>query len=506
MIECAVIIPPLLKPITPSYVAGILADIIDKCDAGVNVIDVNNLLFQHIYKSELRIYDGDNVHSIYSSNIENLLQHITPEQNHIEHISQHEYSLLKSEMQIRNIFLNKYLCMIKFRLLNIVLTNRDITAWTNSKDSIILIKMFEDFMPAIDHDLIFMSCMSMEQLYFSFLLSIYIRNHSKHTKIVIGGPYTLNLTYMEKTFLLSYVDCICLGDAELTIPDLIRSFRTGNRLTSSNGIAVINNNRYMESIIHYSDVSDVEKYVFDMKYFKDYRYFYPFHRYPILSSRECCYGKCKFCTDNGRVMHKCRVSHYESVFRSVQMASDNNYSMLEFIDDNVHPNYMRRIARYIMQNNLSVKWTASSRFYKNYLDLNLCKDLSAGGCLKLFMGIESYNQGTLDKMNKGIFAKDIIPILENLKAAGVMTHVSFLFGFPGETFEEACVTQNFIYDNIDLFDFVEINQYVNSISKKTEKIDYKIQEIINETKEKIISRKKAPTYYQVYNLLSKGIR
>ena len=63
--------------------------------------------------------------------------------------------------------------------------------------------------------------------------------------------------------------------------------------------------------------------------------------------------------------------------------------------------------------------------------------LKQAGFRMLLFGIESANQYTLDKINKGVKVEDIIPVLKAATRAKLDCHGAFMFGYPWETVEDA---------------------------------------------------------------------
>ena len=74
MLKCSVIIPPFIKPYTPSYTTGILADIIRGCGSNVDILDANILFLEYIYKNHLLIKVNGTAHDTYSPRLEELLK------------------------------------------------------------------------------------------------------------------------------------------------------------------------------------------------------------------------------------------------------------------------------------------------------------------------------------------------------------------------------------------------------------------------------------------------
>ena len=58
----------------------------------------------------------------------------------------------------------------------------------------------------------------------------------------------------------------------------------------------------------------------------------------------------------------------------------------------------------------------------------------------VLFGVESSNQETLDKINKGVKVEDIIPTLKKASEAGLEPHICVIFGHPNETDKDALNT------------------------------------------------------------------
>lgn len=70
-------------------------------------------------------------------------------------------------------------------------------------------------------------------------------------------------------------------------------------------------------------------------------------------------------------------------------------------------------------------------------ELNLMK--RAGFRLLLF-GLESANQATLDRLKKNIKVEDIVEGCRQASKAGLYPHITIMFGYPWETYEDALKT------------------------------------------------------------------
>jgi hypothetical protein len=71
---------------------------------------------------------------------------------------------------------------------------------------------------------------------------------------------------------------------------------------------------------------------------------------------------------------------------------------------------------------------------------------------KLFFGLESGDQVTLDHMKKGIRLEHVRPVLQHCRDAGILFHIFSIIGFPEETEASARNTLSFFEQNADLID------------------------------------------------------
>jgi radical SAM superfamily enzyme YgiQ (UPF0313 family) len=105
---------------------------------------------------------------------------------------------------------------------------------------------------------------------------------------------------------------------------------------------------------------------------------------------------------------------------------------------------------------LGVHWYGFVRISKELLDLDYCMQLKQSGCVMLKLGLESGDQGVLDKMRKGIELSTASQVLKNLHKAGIATYVYLLFGTPHETEAEARRTLAFIVEHKNAISFLNL--------------------------------------------------
>jgi radical SAM superfamily enzyme YgiQ (UPF0313 family) len=88
----------------------------------------------------------------------------------------------------------------------------------------------------------------------------------------------------------------------------------------------------------------------------------------------------------------------------------------------------------------------------------------------LKLGLESGDQGVLDRMEKGLDIQLISHVLKNLKASGIATYVYLLFGTPSEGYKEARKTLEFTvrhHEEIGFLNLAIFNMPINSAERDT---------------------------------------
>ena len=181
----------------------------------------------------------------------------------------------------------------------------------------------------------------------------------------------------------------------------------------------------------------------------------------IMSASGCWWGKCSFCVENrGNVGKETVVSSQkdgEKCNASVRLAipsyevrspDDIRKELFEcgwqgykeVFDDAATFNSEDRHWWFEVCNAVSaVHKQFGMRFSCNYrIGEEHFEWLKLSGFRMLLFGVESANQATLDKINKGVKVEDIIPTIRKASEAGLEPHIAGMVGYPWES-EEDCL-------------------------------------------------------------------
>ena len=160
-----------------------------------------------------------------------------------------------------------------------------------------------------------------------------------------------------------------------------------------------------------------------------------------MSGRDCWWGKCTFCSWP-QLYPSFRSRSVENVLDEIGLLIDR-YNVREIMDDTGSfpiGDWLRQFCQGIIARgyNKKIYLDCNMRFGAlSYGDFSLMK--KANFRLLLF-GLESADQKTLDRVNKNIKVEDIIQGCKLARRAGLYPHITVMFGYPWESYEDALKT------------------------------------------------------------------
>jgi anaerobic magnesium-protoporphyrin IX monomethyl ester cyclase len=152
---------------------------------------------------------------------------------------------------------------------------------------------------------------------------------------------------------------------------------------------------------------------------------------PIRTSIGCPY-KCRYC--DFIELHPTVIKRApSSIMRELQLAKARGRSFFNLIDDNIFLTKARimDLTRTIREHEIDVIW--GGFFRVDRIDEDNIQDIYASGCRFGMCGIESGDDGQLERMRKGCRRLEIARGIELATAAGIKLVLTFIVGYPGET-------------------------------------------------------------------------
>lgn len=184
------------------------------------------------------------------------------------------------------------------------------------------------------------------------------------------------------------------------------------------------------------------------------RYLSPAPVLPILIGKGCYFNRCKFC-DVPYINHiskkAYRVRPAEQVVEDVRVLSER-YGARHFVitDETLAPRLLLELAEAFERSSVPPRALVGYGRLEPGFTLEACQRLARMGLKKLFFGMESASQVSVDHMDKGVRVADYVPVLKNCRAAGIAFHLFSIIGLPEETEALARETLKFFLDNVDV--------------------------------------------------------
>jgi radical SAM superfamily enzyme YgiQ (UPF0313 family) len=190
----------------------------------------------------------------------------------------------------------------------------------------------------------------------------------------------------------------------------------------------------------------------------DYRNL-PIHDYlspgfilPYSGGSGCYWNECTFCPERAEG-NDYRPVPAKLAIADLQLLSEQTRPvLLHLLDNAVSPALMGAM----IGSPLQVPWYGFARFDRDLADIDYCLALKRSGCVMLKLGLESGDQGVLDKLHKGINIGVASQVLKNLKQAGIAVYLYLLFGTPAETLVEARNTLGFVVRHRESIGFLNL--------------------------------------------------
>lgn len=287
-----------------------------------------------------------------------------------------------------------------------------------------------------------------------------IRKRLKNVFITVGGPYPIAL--QEKCFDDSAdIDAVVTGEGEITMVEIMSRLEHGKSLEVVEGVAY-REGRDIKKNPPRPLITDVDSIPFPAReLLGDAMDYVPppatYKRRPVavMMTARGCNRRCIFCfqIDKER-QYGIRYRSVENVMREIELCLEQGYKEIKFIDDTLAADYDRamEIAKEIKRRKLDFTWFTSACVHQ--VDKPLLQAFKEAGCWAILFGAESGVQRNLNTIRKGITLDQIRNAVKAAKDVGLTVYTPFLFGLPGQTYEDGLKTIEFACElNPDIANF-----------------------------------------------------
>jgi radical SAM superfamily enzyme YgiQ (UPF0313 family) len=180
---------------------------------------------------------------------------------------------------------------------------------------------------------------------------------------------------------------------------------------------------------------------------------------PLMASRGCYWNRCAFCDHAALLDSRFRELPIETLLESLRTyRGKHGIEYVAFCDESMSPAMIARLADSIAREQLGLRFGTMARFERGLADV--ITRAAKGGLVFLSLGLEAASPRVRGLMRKGIEPDSVERTLDACARSGVLVECHVMFGFPGETREEADQTIGFLVENASRILFVRPNPWL----------------------------------------------
>ncbi len=269
-----------------------------------------------------------------------------------------------------------------------------------------------------------------------------IKKIDKNIVTCVGGPYPIAV--QEKCLEdCEWMDVVVTGEGELTLNEMLERFSEGKTLEGVEGVVYRDNGEIKKNPPR-PLIEDLDILPFPAReLLEDAVSYIPppatYKRKPVavmITSRGC-NRRCLFCFQIDKKRKTgVRFRSVDNVMEEIELCLKQGYKEIKFLDDTLAADYDRamRITQEIKARKLDFTWFASACV--SQVDEPLLRAFKEAGCWAILFGAESGVQKDLNTIKKGITLDQTRKAVKTAKKLGIKVLTPFLFGIPGQTYED----------------------------------------------------------------------
>ena len=299
---------------------------------------------------------------------------------------------------------------------------------------------FMDELGRIEPDLIFIETKT-PVVKMHWKIIDHIKERLPNSRVVLAGDHVTALP--EESLLNSKADYVLTGgDYDFLLLNLCNHITKGEKLEPGiwfrgDGMIYNTGNFALNHNLNLLPFIDRDLTRWDLYAYKNGNYCKTPGTYTMVG-RDCWWGKCTFCSWT-TLYPRYRTRKATLLLDEIGMLIDR-YKVREIFDDTgTFPagKWLRDFCNGMMERgyNEEIYFGCNMRF--GALEKGDYILMKKAGFRMILFGLESANQETLDKLNKGITVERIVKELKWASEAGLEPHITIMFGYPWETKEMA---------------------------------------------------------------------
>ncbi|MBJ80246.1 MAG: hypothetical protein CMH60_02915 [Myxococcales bacterium] len=272
-----------------------------------------------------------------------------------------------------------------------------------------------------------------------------LKENFPHLTIVFGGANVEGVMGESLCTSFPFIDYGFSGDADISFPKFAKAIINNKPAPKVPGLIFRNSasdiERVREVLIQDMDslpYPNFEDYFSDRENsgLEEHEPVRQQRFVPFESSRGCWWGEsqhCTFCGLNGLSM-KFRAKSEERFLAEVQHVNETYSPNKVCAMDNIMDyRYLKSVLHKLRDLNLDLYFSYDVKSNLKKADLEV---MAAAGIKEIEAGIESLSSASLKRMKKGVSAIRNVQTMRIARELDMKIHWQYLYGFPGETWEE----------------------------------------------------------------------
>jgi radical SAM superfamily enzyme YgiQ (UPF0313 family) len=286
----------------------------------------------------------------------------------------------------------------------------------------------------------------------------YIKKAGYKGKIIVGGNYITRIkNELKQDWVFDLIDYIIYFQGEDSLIKLLKNYPLASisNIIYKDTNVIVDNNTCNKTILH-----PIEKQI---PYFSDFEMenYWGVKFLPIVHQKGCYHGACKFCAipygwGNNGYGGSFSIS---SVFSTmIKLKAKYKIHNFQFVDESFPLSSANKLSSLIIENNIEFNWEIFARLERGWLNNKLLQKLSQSGLKKVHFGLEIISSRR-NILNKNDTITDYIQLLELFAKNNIKVHFFIMVGFPGTDLFDGERTIEFVLNNKDVIDTIDLNPF-----------------------------------------------
>ncbi len=160
------------------------------------------------------------------------------------------------------------------------------------------------------------------------------------------------------------------------------------------------------------------------------------HWNKLTVAHGCYWKQCTFCDVGLNYISRYEMTPTDRLIQQIeQLVAETGRTRFHFVDEAAPPAALKSLALALLERKIKITWWGNIRF-ETAFSPDLCRLLSASGCIAVTAGLEAASDRLLGNMKKGITVDQTAFVAAGFKDAGILIHAYLMYGCPSETIQE----------------------------------------------------------------------